>query len=102
MLFVPIFSFRRDPETGVRQAAKTPQDPDTRPRDIDLKSTFEPSTQEFWSKACRSNFRRCFSSHIAETVAGKIESTKSRVSVAPGQVSDKLNFTTCGSIEVGF
>ena len=44
MPFVRIFSFRRDPETGVRQAAKTPRDPGTRPRDIDSKSTFEPST----------------------------------------------------------
>ena len=44
MPFVPIFLFRRDPETGVRQAAKTPRDPGTGPRDIDSKSTFEPST----------------------------------------------------------
>ena len=90
MPFVLIFSFRRDAETGVRQAAKTPQDPCTRPRDIDSKSTFEPSTWEYGSKACRSNFRGCFLSHIGKTVARKIESTKSRVLVAPGQVSDKL------------
>ena len=44
MPFLPIFPFRRDPEKGVRQAAKNPLHPGTWPRDINWKSTFEPST----------------------------------------------------------
>ena len=45
MPFLPIFSFQRDPEKGVKQAANPPPpDPGTRPRDIDSKTSFEPTT----------------------------------------------------------
>ena len=37
MPFLPIFSFRRDAEIGVRQAAKNPPYPGRRPRDTDSK-----------------------------------------------------------------
>ena len=59
-----------------------------RPRDTESKSTFEHSDQEFWSQAHRSNFRRCFSSSVIAFAL--CESMKSRVSVPPTQVSDKL------------
>ena len=78
--------------------SKNYPDPGTRPRDIESKHTFEPSTSEFGSQARRSNFRRCFLSRIDQTAAGDIESMKSRGSVSPGQVLDLLPLLSPGGL----